>query len=66
MNIRKFIGGSSLLIAAWLGATFIQKVPTHRYPQLGKDHKSPTTMVENTRQAYVAQKSAAASEVHAH
>jgi len=35
-NIRNFVLGSSLLLAAWLTATFLQEVPSHRYPALGR------------------------------
>jgi hypothetical protein len=35
-NIRNFVFGSSLLLAAWLTATFLQEVPSHRYPTLGR------------------------------
>ena len=31
MNIRSFIGASSALLLAWLGATYFRKVPTERY-----------------------------------
>ncbi|MFT4177785.1 MAG: hypothetical protein QM627_14200 [Luteolibacter sp.] len=42
MKLRQFVSVSSLVLAAWLGATFIQKVPAHRYPQLGKERSSTT------------------------
>jgi len=54
MNIHKFIGGSSLLLTAWLLATFFQKVPSHRYPQLGKDRKNPTALIEESRLSFIA------------
>jgi hypothetical protein len=31
MNIRSFIGTSSALLLAWLGATYFREVPTERY-----------------------------------
>ena len=36
-NIRNFVCAASLLLAVWLGVTFVNKVPSHRYPSLGKD-----------------------------
>lgn len=33
MNIRSFIGASSALLLAWLGATYFREVPTDRYPK---------------------------------
>jgi hypothetical protein len=34
MNTRCFVSGSSLLLAGWLGATFLNEVPAQRYPKL--------------------------------
>jgi len=39
-NIRNFVCAASLLLAVWLGVTFVNKVPSHRYPSLGKDSVS--------------------------
>jgi hypothetical protein len=36
MNIRKFVSGSSVILAGWLGATFLNEVPAQRYPKLDK------------------------------
>ena len=36
-NIRNFVCAASFLLAVWLGVTFVNKVPSHRYPSLGKD-----------------------------
>jgi len=36
MSIRNFIGTSSALLLAWLGATYFHKIPTERYPTQGK------------------------------
>lgn len=36
MSIRQFVSGSSIVLAAWLGATFLKEVPADRYPKLGK------------------------------
>jgi hypothetical protein len=42
MNIRCFIGASSALLIAWLGATFVVEVPAERYRQQGHS-SSPIT-----------------------
>ncbi len=36
MNTRRFVSGSSILLAGWLGATFLNDVPSQRYPKLDK------------------------------
>ncbi len=36
MNTRRFVSGSSVLLAGWLGATFLNDVPSQRYPKLDK------------------------------
>ena len=36
MNTRCFVSGSSVLLAGWLGATFLNDVPSQRYPKLDK------------------------------
>lgn len=36
MNARRFVSGSSILLAGWLGATFLYEVPAQRYPKLDK------------------------------
>jgi hypothetical protein len=33
MSIQRFISGSSIILAAWLGATFLNEVPAQRYPK---------------------------------
>jgi hypothetical protein len=40
MNISRFVCGSSIILACWLGATFLNEVPSKRYPKLDK---TPTT-----------------------
>lgn len=35
-NVRNFVCAASLLLAVWLGLTFVSKVPANRYPSLGK------------------------------
>ena len=36
MNTLRFVSGSSLILAGWLGATFLNEVPAQRYPRLDK------------------------------
>ncbi len=36
MSTRRFVSGSSVILAAWLGATFLNEVPAQRYPKLDK------------------------------
>ena len=36
MKASRFVCGSSVLLAAWLGATFFNDVPSQRYPLLDK------------------------------
>jgi hypothetical protein len=36
MNTRCFVSGSSVILSGWLGATFLNEVPTQRYPRLEK------------------------------
>lgn len=36
MNTRRFVSGSSVILAGWLGATFLNEVPSQRYPKLDK------------------------------
>jgi hypothetical protein len=53
MSTRKFVSGSSVILAGWLGATFFNEVPAQRYPKLEKksaavapnqDLESPETL----------------------
>jgi hypothetical protein len=41
MNISRFVCSSSIILACWLGATFLNEVPPKRYPKLDK---TPTTV----------------------
>lgn len=41
MNTRRFVTGSSVVLAAWLGATFLHEVPAQRYPKLQKNAAIP-------------------------
>ncbi len=45
MNTRRFICGSSIILAGWLGATFLNEVPAQRYPKL--DKKPATAHVDH-------------------
>lgn len=36
MNTRRFVSGTSILLMGWLGATFLNEVPSQRYPKLDK------------------------------
>ncbi len=45
MNTRRFVSGSSVLLAGWLGATFLNDVPSQRYPKL--DKKPATAALDN-------------------
>ncbi|MES2439910.1 MAG: hypothetical protein V4584_12610 [Verrucomicrobiota bacterium] len=44
MNTSRFVSGSSIILAGWLGATFLNEVPSQRYPKL--DKKPATASVE--------------------
>ncbi len=46
MNTSRFVSGSSVLLAGWLGATFLNEVPAQRYPKL--DKKAETTALPET------------------
>jgi hypothetical protein len=37
MNTQRFVSGSSIVLVAWLGATFLNEVPSKRYPKLDKN-----------------------------
>lgn len=45
MNTRRFVSGSSILLAGWLGATFLNEVPAQRYPKLDKKAATAATDV---------------------
>lgn len=36
MQLRHFVSGSSVILAAWLAVTFFHQVPSQRYPKLEK------------------------------
>jgi hypothetical protein len=41
MKLRYFVSTSALVLAAWLGFTFVNEVPTQRYPKLDKYTTAP-------------------------
>lgn len=45
MNTRRFVSGSSVILAGWLGATFLNEVPAQRYPKL--DKTPPTAALDD-------------------
>ena len=47
MNLRNFIGSSSLILLAWLGVTYFYEVPVERYPTKGK-LKSSASVTQNS------------------
>lgn len=47
MNTRRFVSGSSILLAGWLGATFLNDVPSQRYPKLDKKPATAAADVES-------------------
>ena len=59
MNTRRFVSGSSVLLAGWLGATFLNDVPSQRYPKLDKkpaavslgDDNSPALIATQVKSA---------------
>lgn len=57
MNTRRFVTGSSFILAAWLGATFFNEVPAQRYPKLDqKTANSTPTGLESKLAPEAAQK----------
>ena len=61
MNTRRFVSGSSILLAGWLGATFFNEVPAQRYPKL--DKKPATAAVTHEPDLLVAETKPVASPV---
>ena len=51
MNTQRFVSGSSIILVAWLGATFLNEVPSQRYPKL--DKVPATASVSSTEKAPV-------------
>jgi hypothetical protein len=44
MNIRSFVGASSALLLAWLGATYFHEIPPERYPKQDRTSASADTV----------------------
>lgn len=61
MNTRRFVSGSSVILAGWLGATFFNEVPAQRYPKL--DQKPATAAVSSETGQLVAETKPAASPI---
>ena len=63
MNTRRFVSGSSVILAGWLGATFLNEVPAQRYPKLDKKPATAGLADKNDRAmiATVMNKAAAAA-----
>lgn len=47
MSASRFVCGSSVIIAGWLGATFLSDVPAKGYPKL--DKKPATAFLNSSR-----------------
>lgn len=41
MKLRQFVSTSAIILAGWLGYTFIHEVPPQRYPKLDKYTAAP-------------------------
>ncbi|HEX7261696.1 MAG TPA: hypothetical protein VF258_07765 [Luteolibacter sp.] len=65
MNTRRFLYGSSIILAGWLGATFLYEVPAQRYPKLDKKTAATPLTPEATASA-VATAEAKSTESVAH
>ncbi len=64
MNTRRFVSGSSLILAGWLVATFFYEVPSQRYPKL--DRTPATAALGNKIQDEVILPTAAVSAPVSH
>ena len=47
MKLRHFVGGSAVVLAGWLGVTFVMDVPAQRYQQ----RRKATAAVEQSGRA---------------
>ena len=47
MNVRNFVSGSSVILVGWLGATFLNEVPSQRYPKLDKSNSARAGQIPN-------------------
>lgn len=45
MEIRRFVSGTSIILAGWLGVTFIREVPSQRYPKMERYESVSTELV---------------------
>lgn len=59
MNIRSFIGLSSAVLLAWLGVTYLHKVPTERYRQQNRSSSPITGKADDTAKELIAGNEAA-------
>lgn len=48
MNTTRFVTGSAIVLAGWLGATFLNDVPSKRYPKL--DRNPATALLDENLQ----------------
>lgn len=48
MKTSRFVSVSSIILAGWLGATFLKEVPAQRYPKL--DKKPASASVEEPKE----------------
>ena len=51
MKTNRFVSGSSLILAGWLAATFLNEVPAQRYPKL--DKKPATASFEEAKKTAI-------------
>jgi hypothetical protein len=54
MNIHSFIGLSSAILLAWLGVTYLHKVPTERYRQQSRSSTPITGKTDDTKKEMIA------------
>lgn len=54
MNTRKFVSGSSIILVGWLGATFLNEVPSQRYPKLDKNPATAASKVDTEKNKMLA------------
>lgn len=51
MKTTRFVSVSSVILAGWLAATFLNEVPAQRYPKL--DKKPATASVEEAKETSI-------------
>ncbi|WP_411825765.1 hypothetical protein [Luteolibacter sp. AS25] len=54
MNLKKFIGASSAILLAWLGATYLHQVPSERYPSQTRSSLQSSTGPKHSAHEIVA------------